>query len=426
MNDGPKIPDAGKDSPEVVRPSTGDDLAKSPDAPPQDPVVHGGTNIHPSRAIQELASRVKFADTEILRALAAASPAESALARVKSEIDGALRGGLVFGLKSLGANAPSVPTEVKAKADTEVAAARQRCADLEKQLESQLEEKQNYECTISDLETENITLQQKIDLRHLLERISPVAASALSECGKLEQLFDGDNSLCDAYVVSIDLRRSTDLMLKANSPKNFADFITALAASLRHQVLEHGGVFDKFTGDGILAFFPKPFSGEDAGLRAVRCASECHTEFRRLYDNHRRAFKAVLATAGLGVGIDYGSVAVVRIQNELTIVGEPVVYACRLGGAPAGKTYVNQGAYNELFEKYSDCLDFKEVELDFKHDGAMLVYSVGCNPKKREVAREGWKDIAVSAATGSGDDTSTGDMAPPHNSRETDSPESPT
>ena len=32
------------------------------------------------------------------------------------------------------------------------------------------------------------------------------------------------------------------------------------------------GVFDKFTGDGILAFFPEFFSGPDAGFLAIRAA----------------------------------------------------------------------------------------------------------------------------------------------------------
>ena len=58
-----------------------------------------------------------------------------------------------------------------------------------------------------------------------------------------------------AFVVAVDIRRSTDLMLKARTPRHFAEFTTALCVELTQVLLESGGVFDKFTGDGILAFF---------------------------------------------------------------------------------------------------------------------------------------------------------------------------
>ncbi len=70
--------------------------------------------------------------------------------------------------------------------------------------------------------------------------------------------------------MSIDIRRSTDLMLKAREPRLFADFVTGLCSKLKNLIVNNYGVFDKFTGDGVLAFFPDFYSGPDAGLLAVR------------------------------------------------------------------------------------------------------------------------------------------------------------
>ena len=37
---------------------------------------------------------------------------------------------------------------------------------------------------------------------------------------------------CDAVVLSMDIRRSTDLMLKAKKPEAYAEFITSLTSLL--------------------------------------------------------------------------------------------------------------------------------------------------------------------------------------------------
>jgi class 3 adenylate cyclase len=138
--------------------------------------------------------------------------------------------------------------------------------------------------------------------------------------------------------MSIDIRRSTELMLKARSPEEFASFITTLSTELMKIVMESYGVFDKFTGDGVLAFFPEFYSGPEAASYAIATADKCHAAFARHYRTFRKSFTSVLTEIGLGIGIDYGSVHLVQLGRGLTVVGTAVVYACRLSGAPAGGT----------------------------------------------------------------------------------------
>jgi class 3 adenylate cyclase len=226
-------------------------------------------------------------------------------------------------------------------------------------------------------------------INHLLRRVNASGQSQLLRDSDFRASFT-DAQPKRAFVLSMDVRRSTDLMLKAREPRMYADFLLHLATGLREIVLKNFGVFDKFTGDGVLAFFPEFFAGRDAGLSAVKTAIECHELFARHYTAHRSSFNAIIKGAGLGIGIDYGDVHIVEIGSEVTVVGTPVVYACRLGGASAGTTLVNQFAYEQLFERHPSHCDFAELSLDVKHEGAMIVYGVTGSGKQLLPAAPEW------------------------------------
>lgn len=247
----------------------------------------------------------------------------------------------------------------------------------------------NKEKLAAELTSKHQHLEESVETFYISTRIHPEAHELLREHGALTKLFD-ENRNCNAYIISIDLRRSTELMLKAREPHLFADFITRLASELRAAVLKNYGVFDKFTGDGVLAYFPEFFTGPSAGLRAIHAARDCHVVFDELYKANRNCFSSIMMETGLGIGVDYGNVSIVKIHSDLTVVGEPVVYACRLSGANAGDTLVNQPAYERLYEEYSECLHFTESELHFKHEGKMLAYSVDLNNRHMVIDSPKW------------------------------------
>src|SRR5205823_4548279 len=138
--------------------------------------------------------------------------------------------------------------------------------------------------------------------------VEPKAVERLLNDEDFVKNFDGNHP---AFVMSVDIRKSTDLMLKAKDPELFVSFITRLCSGLGDAVFANHGVFDKFTGDGILAFFPDFYSGQDAAYLVVRAAAVCHLVFDEQYRRHRHCFNCVLKDAGLGIGIDFGSVAMV-------------------------------------------------------------------------------------------------------------------
>lgn len=224
-----------------------------------------------------------------------------------------------------------------------------------------------YESTIEQL-------KNKLSLADLLGKIHQQAAEKVLQDEQFRQSFFDVKS--PAFVLAADIRRSTELMLKARSPKLFAEFISTLAAELRKAVIDNFGIFDKFTGDGVLAYFPVFYSGDDASLNCVAAAVECHRRFAAVYKAHRRCFVSVLKETGLGIGIDFGEVHFQHVAGELVIVGTPVVYACRMAAAPAGKTFLNQPAYEEIVGTHSDYVEMPETEIMIKNEGLSIAYDL--------------------------------------------------
>ncbi|MGG1921929.1 adenylate/guanylate cyclase domain-containing protein [Chryseobacterium sp. NRRL B-14798] len=216
-------------------------------------------------------------------------------------------------------------------------------------------------------------LSSKEAINHIIPRICEDAREKLFSSEEFKSKFENGKSY-DTVVVSIDIRRSTELMLKARKPELFSKFITELSEKLSQIIINNFGIFDKFTGDGILAFFPKFYSGEDAIIRSLKAAQECHSIFTEHYYISRDCFNIFIKDVGLGIGIDYGNVTLVNTRNELTVVGIPVVYACRMSGAKAGDTLLNQPAKEELLTHCTTNLKISETEIQIKNEGTALAY----------------------------------------------------
>ena len=244
-----------------------------------------------------------------------------------------------------------------------------------KELSEAREESEQRQRLIAELSATQEEHEKKQDLAFLLKRVNEDAGRLLLQSSEFQDQFS-QGKTHPAFVMSVDIRQSTDLMLKARRPELFALFINDLCINLMDIIKNHFGVVDKFTGDGVLAFFPEFYSGQDAGFHAVKAALECHDLFGRLYRRSRGSFTSVLADVGLGIGIDYGETHFLKMADGLTVVGQPVVYACRLGGAPSGRTYLNQPAYERVSGRPNSAFLFSEMRHEIKHEGAIIVYQV--------------------------------------------------
>lgn len=279
--------------------------------------------------------------------------------------------------------------ENRLKLNDEINALKRQLKHATDELETQ---KQDRKKKIAEIEKLQSDLVAKEKISHILMRMCEKGREKLLASKDFQDLFENSNK-CDAVVVSIDIRRSTELMLKARTPELFSKFITGLSFGLSQIIMSNFGIFDKFTGDGILAFFPKFYSGNEAIVRAIKAANECHALFSEHYNKSRNCFNVFIKDVGLGIGIDYGTVTLVNTQSELTVVGIPVVYACRFSGAKAGETLINQPAQEEIMSVCPKLAHFKESEINIKNEGFGLGYNVSLNQAAFDIKDPDWDEL---------------------------------
>jgi class 3 adenylate cyclase len=208
--------------------------------------------------------------------------------------------------------------------------------------------------------------------RHLIElreHLSEDRLRRLLRSPERGRIFDSlaEGARPPATVMSIDIRKSTDLMQNARDSAKFARFLSELTEKIYGYVMEDYGVYEKFTGDGVLAFFPESLAGSDHPLRAMRCANNVHAAFNGCYEAYRHIFRPAIVT-GLGIGLASDAVEVVRIRRRLSIVGKTVVEACRLAGGNAGETLCDHDFKEAVTLRSQGSAEFAPWQLKTKRD----------------------------------------------------------
>jgi class 3 adenylate cyclase len=185
-----------------------------------------------------------------------------------------------------------------------------------------------------------------------------------------------DASKKETIVVVGDIRRSQDLMTYSHSSEDYSNRMVEFLTRTREMIFKHHGFFDKFTGDGYIAYFNEAISEKDGGYIAnFQAFIEEQVAFTEAHFQKWGASVRKLPSSpvGLAIGADLGSIDFLDIDNHLVAVGDSIVWATRMSAAAnASEVIVNNRLYQKL--KKEKGLSFKEVSSSTKAGEGFLAF----------------------------------------------------
>src|SRR3954451_2711679 len=149
--------------------------------------------------------------------------------------------------------------------------------------------------------------------RQVVERLMAEGAATGSDIRRVAVMF-------------VDFRSFTS-GARTRSPPEGVDRLDGAVAILVDILDRHGGIVNKFLGDGFLALFGAPLEAPDPAHRAVAAA-------REMLDANARVNEATSWPLRIGIGIHIGEVVAGSIgsprRKEYTVIGDTVNFASRL------------------------------------------------------------------------------------------------
>ena len=176
-------------------------------------------------------------------------------------------------------------------------------------------------------------------------------------------------------VMFVDFRSFT-AGARTRSPQEVVDRLDRAFAVLVDILDRHGGIVNKFLGDGFLALFGAPFETHDAARHAVAAA-------REMLEANARANEGSGWPLRIGIGIHFGEVVAGNIgsprRKEYTVIGDTVNFAARLEALNKdfnSQFLISAAVHDALGEECRDAVSLGEVPIR-GYDRPMAVWQLG-------------------------------------------------
>lgn len=161
-------------------------------------------------------------------------------------------------------------------------------------------------------------------------------------------------------VMFVDFRSFT-AGASTRTPQEVVDRLDGAFAVLVDILDRHGGIVNKFLGDGFLALFGAPFDAGNAAQRAVAAA-------REMLEANARVNQATSWPLRIGIGVHVGEVVAGNIgsprRKEYTVIGDTVNFAARLEALNKdfnSQFLISAAVHDALGEECRDAIALGEV-----------------------------------------------------------------
>jgi adenylate cyclase len=196
----------------------------------------------------------------------------------------------------------------------------------------------------------------------VVERLMAEGAGAASDIRRVAVMF-------------VDFRSFT-AGARSRSPQDVVDRLDGAFAVLVEILDRHGGIVNKFLGDGFLALFGAPFEAPEAAHHAVAAAREMLVAMNSI----NRASSWPLR---IGIGVHFGEVVAGNIgsprRKEYTVIGDTVNFAARLEALNKdfdSQLLISAAVRDALGEDGGDAVSLGEVAIR-GYDRPMTVWQLG-------------------------------------------------
>jgi len=184
-----------------------------------------------------------------------------------------------------------------------------------------------------------------------------------------------DSDIRRVAVMFVDFRSFT-AGARTRTPQEVVDRLDGAFAILVDILDRHGGIVNKFLGDGFLALFGAPLEAPDPAHRAVAAA-------REMLEANNRFNEATSWPLRIGIGIHLGEVVAGNIgsprRKEYTVIGDTVNFAARLEALNKdfnSQFLISEAVRDALGEACGDAVSLGEVEIR-GYERPMAVWRLG-------------------------------------------------
>jgi adenylate cyclase len=184
-----------------------------------------------------------------------------------------------------------------------------------------------------------------------------------------------ESDIRQVAVMFVDFRSFT-AGARSRSPQDVVDRLDGAFAVLVEILDRHGGIVNKFLGDGFLALFGAPFEAEDPAHRAVAAGREMLAAMELINKDASWPLR-------IGIGIHFGEVVAGNIgsprRKEYTVIGDTVNFAARLEALNKdfnSQFLISSSVRDVLGEDGRDAVSLGEVPIR-GYDKPMTIWQLG-------------------------------------------------